>query len=124
MQQWSDQRTETIIGQLLRSGVILAASVVGLGGIFYLIRHGAEPADFAHFHAEPPEYCRLWPILQGVFRLRGRSIIQLGLVLLIATPVARVAFSAVAFHLEHDRKYVVITLIVLGILIYSLAGGA
>jgi uncharacterized membrane protein len=45
----------------------------------------------------------------------------LGLLLLIATPVARVAFSVIGFALEKDWMYVVITLIVLALLIYSLS---
>jgi len=121
---WSDERVEEIIGTLLRTGVILAAVVVALGGIVYLVRHGAERPEFGSFHGEPPEFRSLGPILGGVLAGRGRSIIQLGLVLLIATPVARVMFSVAAFAKQHDRTYVVITLIVLGILIYSLAGGA
>jgi uncharacterized membrane protein len=55
--------------------------------------------------------------------LRGRSIIQFGLLLLIATPVARVLISAVAFALQRDRTYVLITLAVLGVLLLSLWGG-
>jgi uncharacterized membrane protein len=62
-------------------------------------------------------------ILGQVRAWRGRGIIQLGLLLLIATPVARVAFSVVAFALERDRLYVGITLIVLAVLAFSLAGG-
>ncbi len=49
-------------------------------------------------------------------------MIQLGLLLLIATPIARVAFSVVGFAIERDRMYVVFTLIVLAILLYSLLG--
>jgi len=56
-------------------------------------------------------------------RWRGTGLIQLGLLLLLATPVARVAFSVVAFLLQRDRLYVLVTLIVLGILLYSIAGG-
>jgi uncharacterized membrane protein len=55
--------------------------------------------------------------------LRPASVIQLGLLLLIATPVARVAMSLVAFILQRDRVYVVVTLIVLAVLIFSLTGG-
>ena len=121
---WSDHRVEVYIGSLLRAGVIVAAAVTALGGIVYLVRHGMEVPDFKHFHSEPPEYRQLSLILRGVLNVRGRSIIQLGLLLLIATPVARVLFSVAAFGLQRDRTYVVITLIVLGILIYSLAGGA
>ena len=43
--------------------------------------------------------------------------------LLLATPVARVAFSVVAFALQRDRLYVAVTLVVLGILLYSIVGG-
>jgi uncharacterized membrane protein len=55
--------------------------------------------------------------------LDAPSVIQLGLVLLIATPVLRVAFTLVAFVLQRDRTYIVITTIVLAVLIYGLAGG-
>jgi uncharacterized membrane protein len=48
---------------------------------------------------------------------------QLGLLLLIATPVARVAFSVFAFALQRDRLYVVVTLAVLGVLAFSMTGG-
>jgi uncharacterized membrane protein len=66
--------------------------------------------------------------LRGIYgsalKLSGRGIIQLGLLLLIATPVARVAFSVWGFAAEHDRMYVVFTLMVLAILLLSLAGFA
>jgi uncharacterized membrane protein len=62
-------------------------------------------------------------IVKDALAFRGRGLIQLGLLLLIATPVARVAFSAVAFAIQRDRLYVAVTLIVLAVLIYSLTGG-
>ena len=52
--------------------------------------------------------------------LGGRGIIQLGLLLLIATPVARVVFSVIGFVRQRDFVYVVLTLIVLAVLLYSL----
>src|SRR5215472_15560183 len=122
MNRWTDERVETIIGELLRAGVILAASVVALGGIVYLTRNGGARPELASFRGEPPEYRQLGLIIGGVLSGRGRSIIQLGLLLLIATPVARVAFSVAAFAVQRDRTYVAITLFVLAILIYSLAG--
>ena len=61
-------------------------------------------------------------IFHGAIALRPRDVIQFGLLLLIATPIARVLFSAVAFAIERDYAYVVITLIVLGILCYSFFG--
>ena len=42
----------------------------------------------------------------------------------VATPVARVALSAVAFARERDGIYVAITLVVLALLLGSLLGGS
>jgi len=120
---WTDQRTEQVIGELLRLGVLLSAAVVMLGGAVYLFRHGMMSPDYRVFHGEPSDFRNVRGILHQVRAWRGRGIIQLGLLLLIATPVARVAFSVLAFALERDRLYVAVTLIVLAVLIISLAGG-
>lgn len=123
-ESWTDQRVEDIIGNLLRIGVGISATVVLMGAVVYLIRHGLQHADYNVFHGEPSDLRSLKGIVRSAFGLRGRGIIQLGLVLLIATPVARVAFAVVAFALEQDRMYVVFTLIVLIILLLSLSGYA
>ena len=52
--------------------------------------------------------------------LEPAAIVQLGLLALLATPVARVAASVVGFTLEHDRLYTAITLAVLLILLTSI----
>jgi len=120
---WTDERLETIVANLLRAGLWLAASVVALGGIVFLLRHGRAIPQYGSFVGEPLELRTIPGIIRGSTTFHGREIIQLGLLLLIATPVARVAFSVVAFVLERDRLYVIITLIVLAVLLFSLAGG-
>jgi uncharacterized membrane protein len=119
---WTDQRMEILIGQLLRAGVMLSAFIVVLGGSVYLVRHGDAPADYRVFRGEPADLRSVTGIVRNALALRGRGIIQLGLLVLIATPVARVAFSIFGFAQEHDRLYVGITIIVLLVLIYSLMG--
>ena len=121
--RWTDQRLETIVGNLLRGGVLLAAAVVAFGAGVFLIRHGHETPHYQAFLTAPREYRTIPGILGSAFALHGRNIIQFGLLLLVATPVARVIFSIVAFALQRDRMYVVFTLVVLGVLIFSLAGG-
>jgi uncharacterized membrane protein len=121
---WDDFRIEIIVGHLLRTGVIMAASVVLIGGVLYLSRHGHEVPDYAAFHGEPESLKSPVDIIQGVMQLNARAIIQFGLLLLIATPVARVLFSAIAFAIERDFMYVVITLVVLAVLLFSLFGSA
>ncbi|HUI84871.1 MAG TPA: DUF1634 domain-containing protein [Candidatus Binatia bacterium] len=120
--RWDDQRTEVIIGTLLRTGVMLAAAVVLVGGVLYLARHGRELPEYHSFHGQSASLKSPRQISHGVAAMSAPAIIQFGLLLLIATPVARVLFSAIAFALERDRMYVVITLFVLGILLYSLFG--
>jgi len=116
---WTDRRVETIVGTLLRAGVILSALVVLAGGIVFLSRHSFESANYRVFQGEPSELRHFRGILRGVAALRGRAIIQLGLLLLIATPIARVAFSMFGFAEERDRLYVAVTGIVLAVLLYS-----
>ena len=94
----TDQGMDEIIGHLLRIGVSVAAIVVGAGGA-WLLAGGAAP--------DP----------------RADRLIWAGLLILVATPVARVIFSLVAFTLQHDRAYMVITTIVLAVLAYSLLAG-
>ena len=119
---WNDQKIEDIIGNLLRIGVGTAAAVVLVGAAAYLVRHGFGHANYRVFRGEPSDLRTLRGIVRAAVGLHPRGIIQLGLVLLIATPIARVAFSVLAFAVERDRMYVVFTLMVLGILILSLAG--
>jgi uncharacterized membrane protein len=121
--KWDDREVEVIIGDLLRAGVIAAAAMVALGGIVYLSRHGGEPPQNSVFRGEPANLRTFAGIFHDALAWRGRGLIQLGLLVLIATPVARVAFSVYAFLRERDRLYVGVTLVVLSLLIYGLAVG-
>lgn len=118
-----DKRVEEIVGALLRMGVILAAFVVLVGGIFYLTRYGNLVPHYAVFRGEPSDLRQVSAIFSDALGLHARGIIQLGLLLLIATPVARVTFTVAAFAWERDWTYVVVTLIVLALLLYSLSAG-
>ena len=120
---WNDERLERIIGALLRAGVMLSGALVVAGGMIYLARHGSEPPHYRTFAGAPSDLRTISGIVNYALSVYGRGIIQLGLLFLIATPVARVAFSAVAFVLERDWLYVGVTSIVLAVLVFSLAGG-
>jgi len=120
---WTDQQVEQTIGNLLRLGLIVAAVVVLVGAVIYLARHGSEQPQYRVFHGEPADLRGISGIIHDALQFSGRGLIQLGLLLLLATPVARVAFSIVAFALQRDRLYVVVTLIVMGVLLYSIVGG-
>jgi uncharacterized membrane protein len=116
---WNDRRIEELIGYLLITGVLLSAFIVLTGGVIYLVRHGSETPDYHTFRGEP-EYLRN---VRGLFSMEslhhGRGLIQLGLVLLVFTPIARVAFAMVGFSMERDWMYASISVVVLAVLVLS-----
>lgn len=120
----TDHSIEMAISVLLRAGVLISGLIVLAGGIYYLMQHGREVESYHEFRGTP-EIDRIVPqIVNGAFHLRARSVIQFGLLVLIATPILRVVFALVGFALERDRGYVIVTSIVLAVLLYSLISGA
>jgi uncharacterized membrane protein len=118
--RWGDKEVEQLVGNLLRVGVMLAAAVTAVGGLIFLMQEGMRAADYRVPALVPDSLRRLPAILAGVLRFDSRSIGQLGVVLLIATPVARVFLALIAFVIQRDRLYTMITAIVLSLLMYSL----
>ena len=121
-----DTRVEQTMGNLLRAGVILAAAVTLAGGIVFLAKHWEEsPPNYHDFPRadRPPELNSVSGVVSTAFDGRGQGLIQLGALLLIATPIARVAFSVYVFARQRDRLYIVVTLIVLVLLLGSFLGG-
>jgi uncharacterized membrane protein len=119
----TDQKIDAIMGHLLRTGVILTAVLVFSGGVLFLARHHQPVMDYRVFRGEPHELRTIPGVFQEALAFRGRGLIQLGLLVLIATPVARVVFSVMAFLYQRDWLYVAVTLLVLGLLLFSLFGG-
>lgn len=120
MRAWSDDRVQRVIGTLLRWGVILAAAMVLVGGAMYFASCGSTIPDYKVFRGEPPELRVVTGIVREAVSLNPLGLIQFGLLLLIATPLARVAFSVAAFALQRDRTYVVVTLFVLAVVLLGL----
>ena len=117
----TDKRLEQVVARLLQSGVLLSATVVLAGGAWFLSQNGGARPQYRQFR--PPDAVLRSPakLIRSLVHPDPASVIQFGLLILIATPVARVAFSLVAFAMERDRLYVLITFIVFAVLIYSLA---
>jgi uncharacterized membrane protein len=121
---WTDEKTEKVIGNLLRAGVLLSTLVVLTGGILFLAHHGTTAADHHVFRGEPQYLRTVDGVVGSALKLDSRAIMQLGLLLLVLTPIARVACAAISFALEQDFVYVVVSLIVLAVLMYGLMGPA
>jgi uncharacterized membrane protein len=118
--RFDDARMEVIMGRLLQVGVLLAASVVLVGGAMYVSAHAGEAANYRVFVAQPAGVRRLPALVGGIVRGDASAVIQLGILLLVATPIGRVVFAVIGFMLERDRLYVAVSLTVLAVLLVGL----
>lgn len=111
-----------LLSLALRGGVLLAALLVLAGGLWELVARGTEPAT--RILASPPGPWGWNPLDLASRGIRGEALalVQLGLEVLILTPVVRVALSLALFALEKDWVYAGVALWVLGLLGLSLMG--
>ena len=100
MQAEKDHGLEMAMGRMLQIGVTVAALVVLAGGILYLVQSGGTRADYQHFQGAPAALETVSGIVSGAVRMDPQSLIGLGILLLIATPICRVVFGV----LESDQK--------------------
>jgi uncharacterized membrane protein len=110
----ADFSMNTVIGWILQGGVLISAAVIGIGLLLLLLHAGQQSSQqvFVFPHT-------LRQVGSGLLVLQPQAFVALGLLLLIATPVVRVAASIIAFALEHDWRYVAITCVVLAVLLLS-----
>jgi uncharacterized membrane protein len=118
----TDEAIESFLGRLLQGGVLVAAGLTLAGGVLYLAKYGSTHPHYARFLAEPDDLSHAAGIVRAALAGRGRGLIQLGCLVLIATPVMRVAVSLLAFVLQRDRLYILLTAVVLVVLLTSLTG--
>jgi uncharacterized membrane protein len=121
------RRVELAISTLLRVGVLTSLLVVLIGTVVTFVHH---PHYLSSHHDLRPltkpgaEFPHSLPsLIRGLQHGQGRAIVMAGLLLLIATPVLRVAVSVLAFRYQHDRTFVVITSVVLMLLLTSFVLG-
>jgi uncharacterized membrane protein len=133
----SDRATELVVSWLLRVGVWTSITVITIGIAMLLV---SDPAAMFHGHSgglnsilndqlsgQPRSLTTYGGVASSLAHGQAFGVIMLGLLILLATPVLRVAVSIVAFLLERDRLYAVVTSIVLALLLTSIflgkAGG-
>ena len=99
---------------VLLTGVIVGGTILAIG--LCLI--------FA-FHVERPDTdaVSIIVIVKGMLRGEPVAMLYTGLVILILTPVARVAILAVGWSLAGERRFAAVALIVLSLLCLSMTLG-
>jgi len=115
---------ERLISFTLRAGVLLSITIIVIGVTITFVHHRdyfhSRPALGELTNAEATYPHSLGDVLRGVAEGRGQAIVMAGILLLIATPIVRVAISVVLFAAKRDWLFASITLIVLILLLYSL----
>jgi uncharacterized membrane protein len=113
------QRTMTAV---LRWITVGAGVVILAGGVLLLLRDGGAPTAFHTFIGEPASLRSVPQIVPAAFHGHALAIVQLGILLLITTPVLRVLFVGIGYVIERDWLYVTVAGIVLAVLGSSLIG--
>ena len=109
-----------LIGNTLRIGVFAACIIALVGGIYYLATTLGHPVpDYTAFHKGAVSYTTFGGIVRGAFSLSATEWMQLGVVVLMLTPIMRVVLSLVDFSIQRDWLYVAITAIVLVVIIVN-----
>ncbi|MGA8742833.1 MAG: DUF1634 domain-containing protein [Terracidiphilus sp.] len=116
---FDDRSMETIMGRLLQIGVLLASFVMLVGGLLYVRAHHEGVPDYRVFKGEPQALRHIGGVMSGVKVGEPAAIIQFAVLLLIATPVARVIFALIAFGIERDKLYIGVSALVLAVLLYG-----
>jgi uncharacterized membrane protein len=114
-----------VISKVLRYGVLVSGSVITIGTILLLASSGVSgvAGDLTYFPNQIPHGTfdiSFAAMAGGIVELKPFSIIELGVLLLLATPVSRVAISVLLFAAEKDRLYVAVTAVVLCFLLFSI----
>jgi uncharacterized membrane protein len=110
----------TWISLILRTGVIVSVILLLMGAILFVIQHPGTVFSFKSFEGEPDRLREVSSVFSEALQLKSRAVIQLGVIILISTPVFRVLFSFIEFLLHKDWRFVLITAIVIVTLFYSL----
>jgi uncharacterized membrane protein len=114
-----------LISGLLRYGVILSAVIIAVGAVLLLLRNGTQdisllvvynPNQLPHGNFDPS----IGHMLAGLGTFDPQSIVEFGVLVLLATPAARVFLSVLLFSAEGDRTYACITAVVLALLLFSM----
>lgn len=120
--KFGEKDMQILVGNILRIGVLLAMIVVIAGLALFIYANGSNKAQYGTFveggHAG---MAALW---SGIKAGNANAIIELGVILLIATPIARILFALIGFWLEKDRLYMIISLIILCVMAVSIFTGA
>jgi uncharacterized membrane protein len=119
----NDEQIQNALARVMLSGVVIAALIMAAGLIWFLATHPGLPAGDHIFRGEPKYFENPISMFQRALDFgdvgHRRSLIMIGVILLLINPFVRVAFGAFAFAVQGDRLYTAVSLVVLAVLLVS-----
>jgi uncharacterized membrane protein len=121
MKSFQDKDLQSFIGNLLRIGVVISMTILIAGLVLYLFQNGKNVIHYETFNEKNTfHFADFWASLKSG---DSEAIMELGIMALISTPIARVLFTMIGFWMEKDRLYTIIAMTVLLIITFSLVFG-
>ncbi len=122
---FDDKRMQVFVGNTLKYSMYSSMIIAIIGILMYFIKNGNQQEDlqrFSHFH-EPTEN-PIHVFIKGLQQCTPASIIELGVLVLLLTPILRLIFASYGYLKEKDYLYTFIGIFVIGIIVLSLFLGA
>ncbi len=118
-----DTQIQSTLAKVMVIGTLTAAAIIGVGLIWFMTAHAGIPPGDQIFNKEPKYFENPISMVRRALDWHAlgerRSVIMIGVVLLLINPVIRVAFALFGFAAQKDRLYTVISAIVFGVLLIS-----
>jgi uncharacterized membrane protein len=121
-----DQQIQNALSRLMLVGVIVAGAIILAGFVWFLSAHTGEvPGD--HVFSGKPKYLENpFTMVQRAFDRHQsgerRSVIMIGVVLLLINPLLRVGFAVLGFFAQKDWLYTAVSLVVFAVMLFSFFG--
>ena len=115
----NDDKLELLLSNLLKIGVIISGIITFIGAILFLFQHGLEIPNYHDFKPHPFHLSDLNNFFSNIISFQPESIMKLGILMLIATPVLRVFLSLLAYSVQKDYMYILFSLLVLMVMVYG-----
>jgi uncharacterized membrane protein len=118
-----DEQIQNALAKMMLGGTLIAALVIAVGLLWFLAAHsGAKPGDHL-FSGEPKYFENPIAMVERAMAFdetgHRRSLIMIGVVLLLLNPMIRVALAVLGFAVQKDRLYAAVSLWVLLVLVFS-----
>lgn len=115
----NEDRLRALLARIMLWGVGIAAAIMLGGLVVFLAGHAGTPTGDRKFTGEPADLTHPAEIFRAAVTGNNLSLMQVGVLLLLANPLVRVALAAWGYAASRDRLYAGIAALVFAVLVVS-----